>query len=123
MGRPASEDKIREDRILFEIVVDAYNETERAMGWYYYLQEQLEFPFIAECRFLRTTSPLKVGQKSEVMAMASEDECMCEIQVWVKKGRTKLAVPLDQLACKSKNEDTCQGVADWHYWRARGYEY
>ncbi len=29
----------REDRIAFEIVVDAYDETERAMGWYYYLQD------------------------------------------------------------------------------------
>ena len=39
------EDKIREHRILMEIVVDAYNEGERALGWYYYLEEKLSFPF------------------------------------------------------------------------------
>ncbi len=30
-----------------EIVVDAYNEEERAMAWCYYLTEQLTFPFEA----------------------------------------------------------------------------
>lgn len=41
------EDKEREDRIIMEIVVDAYDETERAMGWYYYLEDKLRFPFSA----------------------------------------------------------------------------
>ncbi len=35
----------REHRIEMEVVVDAYNEEERAMGWYCYLEEQLTFPF------------------------------------------------------------------------------
>nr|WP_232230071.1 calcium-binding protein [Polaromonas glacialis] len=34
----------RENRIAFEIVVDAYDAAERAMGWYYYLQDQLQVP-------------------------------------------------------------------------------
>jgi hypothetical protein len=34
------EDKDREERIVMEIVVDAYDETERALGWYYYLAER-----------------------------------------------------------------------------------
>lgn len=29
-------DETREERISMEAVVDAYNEEERAMGWYYY---------------------------------------------------------------------------------------
>ena len=67
--------------------------------------------------------PLKVGQELQVLGLASEDDCMAQILVTVKAGRSKVAVPLDQIDCMSKNEDTCQGVADWHYWRARGYEY
>jgi hypothetical protein len=31
------EDKKRERRIDMEVVVDAYDEVERAMGWYYYI--------------------------------------------------------------------------------------
>jgi len=34
------ENKTRERRIEMEVVVDAYNESERAMGWYYYLEER-----------------------------------------------------------------------------------
>ena len=30
-------DERREERIEMEIIVDAYNEEEQAMGWYYYL--------------------------------------------------------------------------------------
>jgi hypothetical protein len=37
----------RENRIAFEIVVDACDETERAMGWHSYLQNQLQVPVSA----------------------------------------------------------------------------
>lgn len=40
-------DTVRENRIDYEIVVDAYDESERAMGWYYYLQDKIIFPFLA----------------------------------------------------------------------------
>jgi len=39
-------DETREERISMEIVVDAYNEQERAMGWYCYLEDTLSFPFL-----------------------------------------------------------------------------
>ena len=34
----------REERIIMEIVVDAYDEQERAMGWFYYLADIIQFP-------------------------------------------------------------------------------
>jgi hypothetical protein len=37
--------RLREHRIEQEIVVDAYNEEERALGWYCYLNEKLAFPY------------------------------------------------------------------------------
>jgi len=112
----------REDRILFEIVVDAYNESERAMSWYYYLEEILEFPFMADCVSRRATSPLEIGAQVKVSGLASEGDCTSEIHVLVEHGK-KLAVPLAQLACLSVDAKTRQAVEDWHYWVARGYEY
>ena len=38
------ENKTRERRIEMEVVVDAYNESERAMGWYYYLRREAKVP-------------------------------------------------------------------------------
>lgn len=116
----------REDRILLDIVVDAYGASERAMGWYYYLEDKLKFPFAANCVSSRATSPLEVGGQVEVLGMAPEDDCMLEVLVLVRYGHTKkskLAVPLAQLQCLSDNEEICQAVEDWHYWVARGYAY
>lgn len=113
----------REDRILFEIVVDAYNDTERAMGWYYYLQDAMQVPFKATCKSARSTSPLKVGSEVEVVGLAAEEDCMSEVFVLVRCAKSKLAVPLAQLQCLSPSNETRQAVADWHYWVERGYEY
>jgi len=42
------EDEVIEDRILMDIVVDAYDKEERAMGWFYYIAEGLEFPLSSQ---------------------------------------------------------------------------
>jgi calcium binding protein len=38
-------DPMREDRIHNEAIIDAHGPEERAMGWYYYLEDQRQFPF------------------------------------------------------------------------------
>ena len=74
-GRPEIEtDEVRERRITMEAVVDAYNEQERAIGWYYYLEGQLQFPFRAPCIAERATSPLNIGDEVEVVGMAPVGE-------------------------------------------------
>ncbi|MBH2020501.1 calcium-binding protein [Polaromonas sp.] len=113
----------RKNRIAFEIVVEACDQAERAMGWYCYLQDQLQVPFKATCRSARSTSPLEVGVEVEVVGLAREDDCMAEIFVLVRYAKSQLAVPLEQLACHALDKQTCQAVADWHYGVARGYDY
>ena len=44
-----------------EIIVDAYDAEEQAMGWFCYLEDTLTFPFVARCRFRRSISPLQDG--------------------------------------------------------------
>jgi hypothetical protein len=121
--KPVPEQPDRELRIICDVVVDAYNESERALGWYYYLQNEMRFPFKARCVSSRTTSPLKVGQEVDVVVQDAEDNCMSEILVMVIIGRSRLAVPLAQLECLAEDSDTRQAVADWHYWVGRGYEF
>lgn len=41
-----------------EIIVDAYGPEEQALGWYYYLEGTLQFPFTAHCIARRAISPL-----------------------------------------------------------------
>jgi Calcium binding len=117
-------DEAREHRITMEIIVDAYDESERAMGWYYHLEDKLSFPFLTRCIKERKTSPLRVGDEVEVVGMAPEDECLREMFVEMPRehGRT-LAVPLSQLKVAHGDEKTVQAVEDWHYWVERGYEF
>ena len=56
------EDPERENRIRMEAIVDAYGPEEQALGWYYYLENQITFPLAASCDRKRSISPLKPGQ-------------------------------------------------------------
>lgn len=116
-------DEARENRITMEAVVDAYNEEERAMGWYYYLEDKMKFPFQAKCVAERKISPLSEGDKVKVVGMAPTDECMHEVVVEIQWSRKKLAVPLAQLDAIGVDHDTQEGIEDWHYWVKMGYQY
>ena len=116
-------DETREHRIMMEIVVDAYGAEEQAMGWYYYLEDTLEFPFTARCIAKRPISPLKVGDEIEAYGMAPENECEHEMFVMMPWDRDGLAVPLTQLEVIHGDEKTKEAVKDWHYWIGRGYTF
>ena len=115
-------DAEREERIVMEIVVDAYGPEEQAMGWYYYLQDTMQFPFTATCIRKRRISPLKEGATVEVVGMAPE-ECEQEMFVEIDWEGDTLAVPLIQLEAPEADAETQQAIADWHYWVNQGYEF
>jgi hypothetical protein len=117
------ENKAREERIIMEIVVDAYDEAERALGWYYYLKDNLSFPFKAKCIVERPIWPLNKGEKVEVIGMPPEDECEKEIFVTIKWQKRVLAVRLSQMGGIEVDEETEEGIEDRHYWVKRGNEY
>ncbi|MCZ4099013.1 calcium-binding protein [Streptomyces sp. So13.3] len=120
-GQPRDDE--REQRIVNEVIVDAYGPEEQAMGWYYYLEEALAFPFIARCTTKRIISPTRVDEEVEVMGMAPEEECEREIFVRVQWQGHDLGIPLSQLEPVDAEGLTRQGVADWRYWVARGYAF
>ncbi len=116
-------DPVREERIHEEIIVDAYGAEEQAMGWYYYLEDKIHFPFQAKCIVSRATSPLRKGESVEVRGMAPEDTCSGDMLVQIRwQGRT-IAVPLSQLTVTAidPDESTREAINDWHYWVAQGY--
>jgi hypothetical protein len=116
-------DPAREERIIMEIVVDAYGPDERAIGWFCYLDEALFCPFRAKCIEGRATSPLEVGEKVEVIAMGPKEECEREMFVTIRRNERELAVPLAQLKVVEADEETREAVEDWHYWVRMGYTF
>jgi hypothetical protein len=115
-------DESRERRIESEIIVDAYNEEEQAMGWYYYLEDRLVFPFRARCVSDRRILPLRAGEVVEAIRMAPEEDCLHEMLVEVRwQGRT-FGAPLSQLESVALDDEARQAIEDWHYWIARGHQ-
>jgi len=121
--RRIPENPEREHRIDYEAVVDAYGEEERAIGWYYYLEDKFDCPFNARCISKRIISPLEEGEEVEVRRMAPEEECTKEVFVEIKWEGRQLAVPLAQLEPIDADDETQEAIEDWHYWVLRGYQY
>ncbi|MGF1601638.1 MAG: calcium-binding protein [Thermosynechococcaceae cyanobacterium] len=111
----------REERIIMEVIVDAYGPEEQAMGWYYYLNDTIQFPFSAVCIDKRHISPVKKGAAVTVVGMAPADECEREMFIDINWDDDVLGVPLSQVEAPEADAETQQAIADWHYWVNRGY--
>lgn len=116
-------DEDREERIKMEIVVDAYNRHERAIGWYIYLEDTMRFPFNARCLDEREVSPLEEGEEVRVVEMSSVETSQSEMFVTVEWMDRELGVPLAQLEPIDVDRETEDAVADWHYWDGREYQF
>ena len=114
-------DEERESRIWDEAIVDAYGPEEQALGWYYYLEEKMQFPFTAQCIRERSISPLQVDETIRVIGMVDEYDCMAEMFVKIKWAGRSLGVPLAQLQGIDVDSETEEAIADWHYWVGRGH--
>jgi hypothetical protein len=114
-------DRLREKRIHNEVIVDAYGPEEQALGWYYFLEDKLRFPFPARCISAKVVSPLRKGETVEVLRMAPEDACAGDMLVLIRWQGRNVAVPLSQLVAIDADESTIEAIGDWHYWLAQGY--
>ena len=113
--------RIREERIHNEAIVDAYGPEEQALGWYYYLESKIKFPFPARCSTTKVVSPLRKGETVEVRGLAPEDSCAHDMLVLIRWHGRNVAFPLSHLTAIDGDDPTLEAIGDWHYWRAQGY--
>jgi calcium binding protein len=119
MKKP-KKDPVREDRIHNEAIADANGPEEQVMGWYYYLEDKIRFPFQAKCIAAQVVSPLQKGETVEVYGMAPEDACSADMLVLIRWQDRTMAVPLSQLVAIDPDQSTAAAVGDWHYWDGAG---
>jgi hypothetical protein len=62
--------RIREERIHNQDIVDAYGPEEQALGWYYYLENRIKCPFSARCIASKVVSPLRKGETVDLRRLA-----------------------------------------------------
>ena len=117
----SKKDKTREERIYMEAIVDAHDPEERAMGWYYYLDDKIEFPFDAKCIAVNKRTPLKLGESVTVLCMSGEALCEHDMYVDISWNGDPLAIPITQISPVDADGDTGEAIGDWHYWKAQGY--
>lgn len=123
MIKRAKKIKEREHRIAFEIVVDCYNEEDRSTGWHCYLEENLKFPFQAECINERRGSPLRKREQATVTGMSDVEFCSNEMFVDIEWSGRTVAVPLELLKPVKSDGKTVEAIEDWHYWKKMRYEF
>lgn len=115
-------DDVREERIDLEVVVDAYDESERSMGWYYYLEDRLDFPFKA--KWVSRNKP--EGRNVTVLEMSPEDDCLSDMFVEVLYKEEDLedifSARLSEIQPLNVTFATEEAIDDWHYWVKRGYQ-
>jgi Calcium binding len=109
--------------MMSDVELDEAREERITMGWYYYLEGKIQFPFTATCITKRNNSPVSQGAKVEVVGMSDEDECMREMFVEIVWDCDTLAIPLSQLKLIDPDADTLEAIEDWHYWVNRGYDF
>ena len=115
-------DSVREERIYMEIVVDAYGPEEKAESWCHYLDDVMTFPFKAECIVVDKRSPLHPGEQVEVLNLHYiDDYSNLDIYVEILWNNRQFGVPLSQIKPIDVDEETEEAIADWHYWKKRGY--
>mgnify|MGYP000094290272 CR=1 FL=1 len=71
-----------EEKIYDEIIVDCQDEYDQNMSWFYYVQEELEFPFIAYFE-VKNLQKRKIKRKVKVIDLVNDDNSFdYEFDLW-----------------------------------------
>lgn len=108
-------DEEREHRIDYEIIVDAYDQEEQNMGWHYYMEETLNFPFKAEVK-IKKRNQTELIQKVDVLELTSDEGFKNDMKVGVSYNEDVFNVPLLSLTNIEADEKTIEAIEDWRYW-------
>lgn len=101
--------KQRLEELVEEAIVDAYNESEQAVGLFTMIEDNLKLPF--------DTEVLGVSVTVEKVDMTNDDQI---VAVCARAGK-KQEIPIVSLPLPSPPPNGWQWIAAYRYWR-RGFE-
>lgn len=111
-------DAEREHKIYYEIIVDCYDEGEQKMGWYYYMEENLQFPFEANI-IIKKKNGRATEQIVEVLQLSSDEDFGNDMLVEVCYNDDIFDVPLLSLKNIKADGKTIEAIEDWKYWDSK----
>jgi hypothetical protein len=107
------EEKERQYRIDYEILVDCYDSYEQASAWYCYAEDHFNSPFTSSYD----------GVEVQVTSLASEEQCEEELMVNILVEGDEIPVLMNAIEPIDADEETTQLLADWKYWLEQGYSF
>ena len=112
-------DPAREHRILYEVIVDCYNDDEELMGWYYYMAEGLNFPIDVTVRF-----SLKHGKtemkSAQIVNIDPKSEQVNPMRLGIMEPGSKRIqhISPEDLASADTTPENLEILNDWLYWHS-----
>lgn len=106
-------------KIDYEIIVDAYDEYEQSMGWFYFFEECLEFPFTALAQLKKRDGTLE-SKRVKLTGMASKEEDFMnnDFNLEMEQGQYLRPVAYSALSDIRASEETREAFQIWDfYWR------
>lgn len=106
----------RQYRIDYEIIVDAYDDHEVNMGWYYYYNDDLQFPITATAKLKRRN-----GKQEEVeiqlVDVASEPEEELKFGMVMTMQGFVFPISLLQISSVDTTDENLEMLNDWLFWK------
>ena len=104
-------------KIDYEIVVDAYDDYEVSMGWYYTFDEELEFPFAATAEFNKRDGTIEFKQVTIVGLDADEESFRgSDFKLEMADGEYIKPIAYSKLSKIDASEQTMELFQCWDYW-------
>jgi hypothetical protein len=106
-------------KIDYEIIVDCYDEYEVSMGWYYYMEESLKFPFTATAEQKMADGKIKLTE-IKVTGLASDEEGFMgkDFAFEMLKGEHFSNIWYSKLSQINGDDETLEALAVWDYWNS-----
>ena len=110
-------DEVREQRIIYDVIVDCYDEDEQLMGWYYYMAEGLNFPIQAVANLALRGG--KTEQKEvQIVSVDPKSEQGNAIRLGITEGDSERVqyISPERFVSIQTSEANLDIINDWLYW-------
>ncbi len=116
-----TEDEIKQI-IEDEIVVDAHDDDEVYMGWYYFMAETLEFPFKAVAKIKKRNGTIEEHTVEVVEDATNPDRFKCQAYyVNVDYEGVLMKIEVADLTPLNASDETQKAITVWKYCLEKGY--
>ena len=106
----------------YEVVVDAYDDSEVYMGWYYFMSERLKFPFKAVATIKKRNGTSEKHTVEVVEDATDGDRFKCQAYyVNVDYEGVMMKAEVGDLKPINASEETLKAITVWQYGKENGY--